>query len=206
MADTKVTALTALSTAAGTDILYIVDDPGGSPASKKITVDDLLVGMAPDASDITYTPGTATDWDSDTDPGDLDDALDQLAERVDDLEGATPEATRGIAFYVGEDQEVATRLAAIIVPLSLTITEVRALVGTAPVGADLIVDVNKNGTTIFTTQGNRPTIADGNTSDTSGTPDVTALAVGDVLSIDVDQIGSGTAGADLSVTVICEEA
>lgn len=41
-----------------------------------------------DASNVTYTPTTATDWDSDTDPGDLDDALDQLAERVDDLEGA----------------------------------------------------------------------------------------------------------------------
>jgi hypothetical protein len=41
-----------------------------------------------DAADITYTPTTATDWDSDTDPGDVDDALDQLAERVDDLETA----------------------------------------------------------------------------------------------------------------------
>jgi hypothetical protein len=30
----------------------------------------------------------AADWDSDTDPGDVDNALDQLAERVDDLEGA----------------------------------------------------------------------------------------------------------------------
>jgi len=39
-----------------------------------------------DATNVTYTPTTAADWDSDTDPGDLDDALDQLAERVDDLE------------------------------------------------------------------------------------------------------------------------
>lgn len=41
-----------------------------------------------DAGDITYTPAVAADWDSDTDPGDVDNALDQLAERVDDLEGA----------------------------------------------------------------------------------------------------------------------
>jgi hypothetical protein len=41
-----------------------------------------------DAGDITYTPAVAADWDSDTDPGDLDDAVNQLAERVDDLEGA----------------------------------------------------------------------------------------------------------------------
>ena len=41
---------------------------------------------ASDASSITYTPNVLTDWDGDADPGDLDDALDQLAERVDDNE------------------------------------------------------------------------------------------------------------------------
>lgn len=44
--------------------------------------------VAVDAGDVTYTPTTATDWDSDTDPGDVGDALDQLAERVDDNEAA----------------------------------------------------------------------------------------------------------------------
>jgi len=44
----------------------------------------------PDASVVTYTPVVATDWDSNADPGNVDNALDQLAERVDDLEGATP--------------------------------------------------------------------------------------------------------------------
>ena len=39
-----------------------------------------------DAADLTYTPTTLTDWNSDTDPGNGDDALDQLAERVDDNE------------------------------------------------------------------------------------------------------------------------
>lgn len=45
-------------------------------------------GGTVDAGDVTYTPTTATDWDGDADPGDLDDALDQLAERVTDVEGA----------------------------------------------------------------------------------------------------------------------
>lgn len=40
------------------------------------------------ASQVAYTPTVNTDWDSDSDPGNVDDALDQLAERVDDLEGA----------------------------------------------------------------------------------------------------------------------
>lgn len=39
-----------------------------------------------DASLVSYTPAVLTDWDSDTDPGDVDAALDQLAERVDDNE------------------------------------------------------------------------------------------------------------------------
>ena len=41
-----------------------------------------------DSDDVTYTPTTATDWDGDADPGSAMDALDQLAERVDDLEAA----------------------------------------------------------------------------------------------------------------------
>jgi len=43
--------------------------------------------------------------------------------------------------------------------VTLTIRAVRASVNTAPTGAAIRVDVNKNGTTIFTTQGNRPNIA-----------------------------------------------
>lgn len=49
---------------------------------------DAAGGGTIDAAVVTYTPAVATDWDSDTDPGDVDNALDQLAERVDDLEGA----------------------------------------------------------------------------------------------------------------------
>jgi len=42
-----------------------------------------------DASQVNFAPAVLTDWDSDTDPGQADDALDQLAERTDDLEAAT---------------------------------------------------------------------------------------------------------------------
>jgi hypothetical protein len=80
------------------------------------------------------------------------------------------------------------------------IVKVRASVGTAPTGAAVIVDVNKNGTTIFTTQANRPTIAVGANTAT-GTPQVTALAAGDYLTVDIDQIGSTVAGSDLTVQV-----
>lgn len=73
---------------------------------------------------------------------------------------------------------------------------------TAPTGASVIVDVHKNGTTLFTTQGNRPEIAAAAWRDTTGnTPDVTSIAAGDYLTLDVDQIGSTDAGEDLVVTI-----
>jgi hypothetical protein len=46
MADKKVTQLTALTGAANTDLLLIIDDPSGSPISKKITVEDLFGATA----------------------------------------------------------------------------------------------------------------------------------------------------------------
>jgi hypothetical protein len=93
----------------------------------------------------------------------------------------------------------------IVAPCTLTITKVKLVVKTAPTGAAIIVDVNKNGTTIFTTQDNRPQIAIGATTGDSGTPDVTALAEGDKLTIDIDQIGSTIAGADLTVEVVSDQ-
>ncbi len=83
----------------------------------------------------------------------------------------------------------------------VTIRRIHASVGTAPVGASVIVDVNKNGTTIFTTQANRPTIAVSTYYDISNQPDVTSLSSTDYLTIDIDQVGSTTAGANLVVLI-----
>lgn len=84
---------------------------------------------------------------------------------------------------------------------AMTITQVRASVGTAPTGAALVVDVNKNGTTVFTTQSNRPSIAAGSNTATATAINVTSLAAGDYLTVDIDAVGSTVAGADLTVTV-----
>lgn len=56
-----------------------------------------------------------------------------------------------------------------------------------------IVDVNKNGTTVFTTQANRPTLSNSDPDNwaVSGTPDITSFVEGDVISIDIDQIATG---------------
>lgn len=87
-----------------------------------------------------------------------------------------------------------------------TIQKVRASLGTQPTGAAVRIDVNKNGTTIFTTQGNRPEIAVSTNTDEANNPDVTALAAGDYLTVDIDVIGSTIAGGDLTVQIVLAEA
>ena len=78
-----------------------------------------------------------------------------------------------------------------------TIDKVFLYAETAPTGADLIADINLNGTTIFTTQANRPTVTAGANTATSGTPDTTSVADGDYITFDIDQVGSTVPGADI---------
>ena len=117
-----------------------------------------------------------------------------------------PKITGQFVFtYPGEISTGTNVTVELFASASLTITEVYASVKVAPVGADLICDINKNGTTIFTDQDKRPQIPDGDTDDTSDAPDVTALVEGDKLTLDIDQVGSGTAGEDLTVSVRFEQ-
>lgn len=92
---------------------------------------------------------------------------------------------------------------------TLTIRAVRITVNTAPTGASIICDISKGtgtgaSTTIFTTQGNRPTVAiSGFTSGKVTNMDVTSFPDGDYLTVDIDQVGSTIAGADLVAQIIC---
>ena len=87
-------------------------------------------------------------------------------------------------------------------PSAGTLTAVKATVTTAPVGSALIVDINEAGTTLLST---KLSIDDGEkTSSTAATPPVisdSALADDAEITIDIDQVGSGTAGAGLKVTL-----
>jgi hypothetical protein len=106
-----------------------------------------------------------------------------------------------LSHFIAGNQSTGTLKFAWLAPQDGYFVDVRTKVGTAPASTALIVDVNKNGTTIFTSQAARPQIAAAGTSATSGAPAVTSFAKGDTISFDIDQIGTGTVGADLMVLV-----
>lgn len=85
----------------------------------------------------------------------------------------------------------------------LTLRSVRATVGVAPTGDDIVVDVLRDGTSIFASAGSQPTITDG--ALTSGRVDnidtTTVFANGSYLTVDIDQVGSANPGEDLTVQV-----
>lgn len=84
-----------------------------------------------------------------------------------------------------------------------SIVEVRAVVKTAPAGSAIIIDINDDGGSIWAS-GSRLQIAAGAVAGSTSTITTPTVAKGSVLTIDVDQVGSGTAGADLTVYVIYE--
>lgn len=113
--------------------------------------------------------------------------------------------TEFIVFGENGDLEVKTGTHRFYLPYNVTIVEVEISVGTAPTGAAAIVDVNVNGTTIFTTQTNRPEIAISGFVDSSTTIEDDAHTDGQYLTVDIDQIGSTVAGADLTVVIRYEK-
>lgn len=74
---------------------------------------------------------------------------------------------------------------------------------TGPSGSAIVVDIKKNGVTIFTI---KPEIASGATTGGGGaTFAVTAIAADDQLTAHVDQIGNVTPGANLVVSLRCRQ-
>jgi hypothetical protein len=117
------------------------------------------------------------------------------------IDGVLVVPIEAYTFSVTGVVAVATGKSRIYLEGDYVVETVRAAVNTGPTGAALVVDVNKNGTTIYTDQSDRPSITAGTNSATGNEPAVTALAAGDYLTVDVDQAGSTAAGSDLTVTV-----
>jgi hypothetical protein len=166
---------------------------GGTAGTVTVTIDfdtkgDILVASAADTAEKVPigTDGQALVADSSTTSG---------------IAWATKTSTATFMFSKVGDLAVASGKGRLKVPTAITIVDVTATCDTAPAGANAIFNVHKNGTTIFTTQANRPTVAAGSQDGSAATPNVTTVAAGDVLTVDIDQIGSSTAGADATVII-----
>jgi hypothetical protein len=116
-------------------------------------------------------------------------------------------ATGSFAYYVipfAFKGELALTTGTLRAPVSITgtIVKVFAKVGTAPTGAAILVDLNYNGTTIWTGGTNRINIAVSTNSDTETTFSTSAVTEDGYLTCDIDQIGSTIKGSDLTVFVL----
>ena len=95
----------------------------------------------------------------------------------------------------------------IVFPRSSTVTKVSIALGTVPVGSTFIMDINDGaGDTIFSNASARLIVADGDSVAQISGADITggnlvADASAGYLTIDIDQVGSSTAGADVGVTI-----
>lgn len=94
---------------------------------------------------------------------------------------------------------VAPNVYYVLITKDTTSTKVYITCDNPGTAGSTIVDVHLNGTTIFTTQANRPTLAynDANGWAYSGAPDVVSFVEGDILIIDIDQIATGAEGLTL---------
>jgi hypothetical protein len=137
--------------------------------------------------------------------------MNDVSETPDAINRMLMKYVRQEAIYIPVGDETTNLTAAagkafFRMPFAMTLTAVRCSVSTAPVGSTIIVDINEGagaGTTILST---KLTIdASEFSSQDAATPAVisdTALADDAQISIDIDQIGSGTPGKGLKVWLI----
>lgn len=88
MANVKISELPVTTVPDDADVLPVVQ----SGTTKRITRGNFLSGLSSDAADLTYTPASLADWSGSADPGNIDGALDQLADRIATVEGTEPNA------------------------------------------------------------------------------------------------------------------
>ena len=119
---------------------------------------------------------------------------------VDDV---AARAVKVVQFAASDESTALTTGTAKIVlrmPHALTLTEVRASLGTASSSGAVTVDINKNGSSILST---KLTVDQGEkTSTTAATPAVistASLGDDDEITVDIDGAGSGAAGLKIAL-------
>jgi len=101
-------------------------------------------------------------------------------------------------WYLDGDISTGTNQGAtVIMPGDFTVTDIEMKAKTAPSGSSLIIDINEGGSSIFSTRAEidgGQTREDGNHSFSD-----THLSTGAEVTLDVDQVGSSTAGNGLTI-------
>ena len=114
-----------------------------------------------------------------------------------------------ISFLAGYDSEtdgedvVARKYGELVMARPGTFVGEEGYIDTVCTGAALIVDIMKNGTTIYAST--KPQFADGVSDNkiTAGVITTTTFVSGDRITFKVTQIGSGNAGQGVRITLKC---
>lgn len=161
MADTKLSALTEDASLTGTELVYVVDDPTGTPASKKTTIGDLKTFMG--------VPVKATGAEVDTGTDDDKFLTSKAAKDSHNIPSVIPGTSGNVLTSNGTDWTSATpassggatksiryiQLSGVTpngtypfstVDISGTIANVRWTSSILPVGSARTLDIRKNGT------------------------------------------------------------
>ena len=126
------------------------------------------------------------------------------------IERKLPAAVHSFPIAVSDmTSDLATGTAKVTfrIPYKFEVTKVTASVATAPTGADLLVDVNDDGSSIFGANKLRIDATE-KTSETAATPynwasgSSATLAADSEITVDIDQVGSTIAGVGLVVCLI----
>jgi len=179
--------------------------PANSRIELRVTAGSIVSeggGGAVTSADVTYTPSTLANWTDVVDPGQVDDALDQLASRTKTVETKLVESI--IIACSDETTALTTGVAKVTfrMPYAMTVSGVKASLSTAQTsGTIFTVDINEGGASILSTK-----LTIDNTEKTSATAATaavlsdTSLASDAEITIDIDQVGDGTAKG-LKVTI-----
>ena len=167
MADQKLTALTADTSIASTDITYTVEDPGGTPVSKKVTWANIATALAGFAG----LTGTF------------------VAKATVPTVIIVPFGDETTAITTG------TAKRTFRMPFAMTLPAVRASLTTVSSSGIPTFDINEGGSTILSTK--LTIDASEKTSTTAATAAVisdSALADDAEITIDIDVAGTGATG------------
>lgn len=180
------------------DDLVVVKDLLGTCGTNPVTVDgngaDTINGNLNAYLDTPYATlwmiWDGTEWKATADGFMLQGPTEHMSFALSD---ETSDLTTGTA-------KLTTRA-----PYMFFVTDVRASVNTAPVGADIQVDINQSGVSIFSS-GVLTIDAGEKTSTTSAVSNPMGISVivfddDEELTFDIDQVGSTTAGKGLKVTI-----